>query len=97
MVNLSKINSLPDSVSTVCGNTLDGVLFCGLSRKPVILDSKGIELDLSVSDLFMLDSSTGILTVKTNNKFYIGVNKFTLTARLSDYPDKGYFNLSTEF
>jgi hypothetical protein len=74
MVNLPKINSLPDSVSTICGDTLDGVSFCGLSRKAVILDSQGNELDLSGSDLFMLDSSTGILTVKTNNKLYIGVN-----------------------
>jgi hypothetical protein len=35
--------------------------------------------------------------VKTNNFIYIGVNLFTLTARLSDYPDKGYFPLSTTF
>ncbi len=54
-------------------------------------------MDLSISDLFKLDSSNGILTVKTNNNFYIGINKFTLTARLSDYPEKGYFPLSTVF
>jgi hypothetical protein len=58
-----KILSLPDSVSTVCGDILDGIKFCGLRRKFVILDSKGIELDLLTSDLFKLDDSTGVLTV----------------------------------
>jgi hypothetical protein len=71
---MTTIRNLPDSVSTVCGDTFDGIKFCNLTRKPVILDSKGIEMDLSTSDLFKLNTETGILTVKTNNEFYIGVN-----------------------
>ena len=55
-INMTTINNLPDSVSTVCGDILDGTKFCSLSRKPVILDSQGIELDLSTSDLFNLDT-----------------------------------------
>jgi hypothetical protein len=31
------------------------------------------------------------------NQNYIGVNFFTLTVRLNDYPDKGYFPLSVKF
>jgi hypothetical protein len=94
---MTKIRNLPDSVSTVCGDIRDGIKFCGLSRKAVILDSQGFELDLSTSDLFRLDTESGVLTVKTNNEFYIGANLFILTARLSDYPEKGYFPLSTTF
>ncbi len=62
-VNLTTIRNLPDSVSTVCGDVPDGIKYCNLTRKPVIIDSKGIEIDLSTSDIFKLDSETGILTV----------------------------------
>ena len=68
---MKKILNLPDSVSTVCGEILDGNNFCGFSRKAVVLDSQGIELDLLTSDLFKLDILTGVLTVKTNNELYI--------------------------
>ncbi len=71
---MTTIRNLPDSVSTVCGDTYDGYTFCNLTRKPVILDVKGIELDLSTSDLFRLDTVTGVLTVKTDNQLHIGVN-----------------------
>ena len=60
---MTTILNLPDSVSTVCGEILDGIKFCGLSRKAVVLDSQGIEMDLLTSDLFRLDSSTGVLTI----------------------------------
>jgi hypothetical protein len=53
---MTKISNLPDSVSTVCGDIRDGIKFCGFSRKAVILDSQGFELDLSTSDLFRLDT-----------------------------------------
>jgi hypothetical protein len=43
---MTTIRNLPDSVSTVCGAPNDGITFCNLTRKPVILDAKGIELDL---------------------------------------------------
>ncbi len=45
-VNMTTISYLPDSVSTVCGEILDGIKFCGFNRQAVILDSQGIELDL---------------------------------------------------
>lgn len=64
---MTAILNLPDSVSTVCGDIPDGTKFCGLSRKFAIMNSQGIELDLSISDLFRLDTTNGILTVKTNN------------------------------
>ena len=60
---MTTILNLPDSVSTVCGEILDGIKFCDFSRKAVVLDSQGIELDLQTSDLFKLDTSTGVLTV----------------------------------
>jgi hypothetical protein len=60
---MTTILNLPDSISPVCGEFVDGIKFCGFSRKAVVLDSQGIELDLSTSDLFKLDTSTGVLTV----------------------------------
>ena len=71
---MTTIRNLPDTVSTVCGDIIDGVKFCNLSRKVVFLDSLGNELDLSTTDLFKLDTETGILTVKTNNELYVGLN-----------------------
>jgi hypothetical protein len=45
-VNMTTILNLPDSVSIVCGDYRDGVKFCNFSRKPVVIDAEGIEMDL---------------------------------------------------
>jgi hypothetical protein len=62
-----------------------------LERKTVILDAKGNELDLEKPSIFKFDTTTGVLSVQTNDASYLGVNTFFLAVKLKKHPEKGYF------
>ncbi len=91
-LNTTRINKFPDSISLVCAlESLGGTNFCNLNRTFVILDKQSNEIDLSKSSLFKFNSESGILIIETKNPFDIGIQNFTLAARLQDYTNKGYF------
>jgi hypothetical protein len=72
LINMTRINQLPDSVSSVCGDSADGYTKCNLTRSPVIFDSKNSELNLTTSSIFSLNTVTGILTVRTSSYANLG-------------------------